>query len=107
MASGVYGKVHISAANTWTEVVAPPTGSDTKVTTLNLCNTDAAATTVQVSISDTAGNAGTSGYLIEFNTALPANGVLERTGIVLSASNGLYVQAANTAVNAVAYGIDG
>ena len=107
MASGVYGKVHISSASTWTEVVAPPTGTDTKVTTLSLCNSDAAATTVSVSLSDTAGNAGNNGNQIEFNAALPANGVLERTGIVLSASNGLYVSAGNTSVMAVAYGIDG
>ncbi len=108
MASGVYGKVDITAATTWTEIVAAPSGTDTKVTTLNLCNRTASAVTVRVALSDTAGNAGTTGYEIEYDASIPANGVLERTGIVLSASNGLHVYAGTAnAISAVAYGLDG
>ena len=45
MASGVYGKVDVSSANTWTEVVAASAG--TKVATINIANRQATATTVR------------------------------------------------------------
>ncbi len=102
MASGVYGKVDVSSANTWTEVVAASAG--TKVVTLNVVNRQAAATTVRVSLADTTGNAADANC-IEYDVSLPANGVLERTGIVLDSSHGIHVQS-SAAVTAVAYGID-
>ena len=102
MASGVYGKVDVSTANTWTEVVAASAG--TKVVTLNVANRQAAATTVRVALRDAAGNV-TNADCIEYDVSLPANGVLERTGIVLDSSNGLHVYA-SAGVSAVAYGID-
>jgi len=107
MASGVYGKVDITAATTWTEIVAAPTAGTTKVVTLNLCNRTGSAVTVRVAISDTAGNAGTAGYELEYDSSIPANGVLERTGIVLSENNGLHAYASATGISAVAYGLDG
>ena len=102
MASGVYGKVDVSSASTWTEVVAASAG--TKVATLNIVNRQAAATTVWVALRDAAGNV-TNADCIEYDVSLPANGVLERTGIVLDSSNGLHVYA-SAAVSAVVYGID-
>jgi len=102
MASGVYGKVDVSSASTWTEVVAASAG--TKVATLNIVNRQAAATTVRVALRDAVGNV-TDADCIEYDVSLPANGVLERTGIVLDSSNGLHVYA-SAAVSAVAYGID-
>ncbi len=102
MASGVYGKVDVSSASTWTEVVAASAG--TKVVTLNVANRQAAATTVRVALRDAAGNV-TNADCIEYDVSLPANGVLERTGIVLDSSNGLHVYA-SAGVSAVAYGID-
>jgi len=102
MASGVYGKVDVSSASTWTQVVAASAG--TKVATLNIVNRQAAATTVRVALRDAAGNV-TDADCIEYDVSLPANGVLERTGIVLDSSNGLHVYA-SAAVSAVVYGID-
>ena len=102
MASGVYGKVDVSSANTWTEVVAASAG--TKVATLTIANRQAAATTVRVALRDAVGNI-TDADCIEYDVSLPANGVLERTGIVLDSSNGLHVYA-SAAVSAVVYGID-
>ena len=102
MASGVYGKVDVSSATTWTEVVAASAG--TKVATLNVVNRQTAATTVRIALRDAAGNV-TDADCIEYDVSLPANGVLERTGIVLDSSNGLHVYA-SAAVSAVAYGID-
>ena len=102
MASGVYGKVDVSSASTWTEVVAASAG--TKVATLNVVNRQTAATTVRVALRDASGNV-TDADCIEYDVSLPANGVLERTGIVLDSSNGLHVYA-SAAVSAVVYGID-
>ena len=102
MASGVYGKADVSSASTWTEVVAASAG--TKVATLNVVNRQGAATTVRVALRDAVGNV-TDADCIEYDVSLPANGVLERTGIVLDSSNGLHVYAP-AAVSAVAYGID-
>tara|TARA_Y100000748_G_C15483004_1_gene483611 strand:- start:1464 stop:1775 length:312 start_codon:yes stop_codon:yes gene_type:complete len=102
MASGVYGKVDVSSASTWTEVVAASAG--TKVATLNVVNRQTAATTVRVALRDASGNV-TDADCIEYDVSLPANGVLERTGIVLDSSNGIHVYA-SAAVSAVAYGID-
>jgi len=102
MASGVYGKVDVSSANTWTQVVAASSG--TKVATINVVNRQAAATTVRIALRDAVGNV-TDADCIEYDVSLPANGVLERTGIVLDSSNGLHVYA-SAAVSAVAYGID-
>ena len=102
MASGVYGKVDVSSASTWTEVVAASAG--TKVATITIVNRQASATTVRIALRDAVGNV-TDADCIEYDVSLPANGVLERTGIVLDSSNGLHVYA-SAAVSAVAYGID-
>ena len=102
MASGVQGKVDVSSANTWTQIVAATAG--VKVVTLNIVNRQSSATTVRVALRDAAGNV-TDADCIEYDVSLPANGVLERTGIVLDANNGLHVYS-SAAVSAVAYGID-
>ena len=98
MASGVQGKVDVSSANTWTQIVAATAG--VKVVTLNIVNRQSSATTVRVALRDAAGNV-TDADCIEYDVALVANGVLERTGIVLDANNGLHVYA-SAAVSAVA-----
>ena len=102
MASGVYGKSDLTAA-TWTEIVAPP-ASGVKVTTLNIVNRSDANRKVRVALS--ADTTVTDEEYIEYNVTIPANGVLERTGIVCSANNGLYVYADGTGVTAIAYGMD-
>ena len=102
MASGVYGKSDLSAT-TWTEIVAPSV-SGVKVTTLNVVNRSDANRKVRVALS--ADTTVTDEEYIEYNVTLPANGVLERTGIVCSSSNGLYVWADGASVTAVAYGMD-
>tara|TARA_B100001996_G_scaffold249736_1_gene193621 strand:+ start:418 stop:729 length:312 start_codon:yes stop_codon:yes gene_type:complete len=102
MASGVYGKSDLSAT-TWTEIVAPP-ATGVKVTTLNIVNRSDANRKVRVALS--ADTTVTDEEYIEYNVTLPANGVLERTGIVCSANNGLYVYADGASVSAVAYGMD-
>tara|TARA_B100001996_G_scaffold269434_1_gene210712 strand:+ start:244 stop:561 length:318 start_codon:yes stop_codon:yes gene_type:complete len=104
MASGIFGKVDLSSSATWTEIVAAP-GSGVKVATINVANRTGAEVSVRVAVRDAAGNV-TDADCIEYDTKLPANGVLERTGIVLDSSNGLHVYASATGVTAVAYGMD-
>ena len=104
MASGVYGKQDVTAS-TWTEVVAAP-ASGIKVVTLSVANRTGSAINISVALRDAAGNV-TDADHIESGVSLPANGVLERTGIVLDTSNGLHVWAGSGGVTAVAYGMDG
>ena len=105
MASGVFGKVDVSSATTWTEVVAAP-ASGIKVVTLNVANRTGDAVNVSVALRDAAANVTDADHL-ESGVSLPANGVLERTGIVLDTSNGLHVYADAVGTTAVAYGMDG
>lgn len=105
MASGVYGKVDMSSATTWTEIVAAP-ATGVKVVTVSVANRTAAAINVSLALRDTAGNV-TDADQIESGVALPANGVLERTGIVLDSSNGLHAYASAVGTTVVAYGMDG
>lgn len=104
MASGVYAKVDVSSASTWTTVVAPP-AAGVKVATVTLCNRTGSNLSVRLALAAT--TSVTDSDVIEYDTTIPANGVLERTGIVLDTSNGLQVYASSAGLTAVAYGIDG
>ncbi len=104
MASGVYAKVDVSSASTWTTVVAPP-AAGVKVTTATLCNRTGSSLKVRLALAAT--TSVTDSDVIEYDTTIPANGVLERTGIVLDTSNGLQVYASAAGLTAIAYGIDG
>ena len=103
MASGVYAKVDVSSASTWTTVVAPP-AAGVKVATVTLCNRTGSNLSVRLALAAT--TSVTDSDVIEYDTTIPANGVLERTGIVLDTSNGLQVYASAAGLTAVAYGID-
>lgn len=103
MASGVYGKADLTAS-TWTTLVAAPTAG-TKVCTVNLSNRTGSSITVRIALAST--TTVTDADYLEYEVTLPANGVLERTGIVLDTSNGIQVYASGTGISAVAFGIDG
>ena len=103
MESGVYGKADVSAS-TWTTLVPAPTAG-TKVCTVNLVNRTAANVKVRIAIAASTTVADADN--IEYDVSLPANGVLERTGIVLDTSNGIQVYANAAGVSAVSFGIDG
>jgi len=82
------------------------TASAAKVTTANicLCNRGEAATTVRVAIGTGAAPAVTD--YIEYEASLPANGILERTGVVLTAGEKVWVRAAAVSVSARAHGFE-
>lgn len=103
MASGVYAKVDVSSATTWVTAVSPA-AAGVKVTTLNLVNRNAVDVKVRVALAAT--TSVTDSDVIEYDTTIPANGVIERTGILVDTTNGIQVYAAATGVTAVAWGID-
>jgi hypothetical protein len=102
MATGRLGTANLSAATNTTVYEVP---EDTfAVVTLSVCNRGAASATIQVAICDTA-TPGDDEY-IEFDVSLLAKGVLERTGLVLKATEKIVVRSSATAVSVVCYGIE-
>ena len=91
------------AATTNTSLYSCPTGYFA-VVNVTICNRNSTAVTVRLALSSSA-TPGASEY-IEYGTTIPANSVLERTGLVLAASQILVVYSSTTSVNAVAYGIE-
>ena len=71
---------------------------------INLCNRGTVATTVRIAIG-TGGAPAATDYL-EYETPLPGPGVLERTGIVMSAGEKLWVRAVLATVSARAHGFE-
>ena len=102
MATGRLGVADLAAA-TNTSVYTVP--ADTFfVVTLSLCNRSTGTRSVRVAVA-AAGTPLDAEY-IEYDADILANGVLERTGIVMDASKILVVRADSTDVSAVVYGIE-
>ncbi len=109
MATGRLGAVALVTDNTNNLVYTSPTGFYS-VFNVSICNTTTTAVTVRMAIStsSTAGGVAASEY-IEYDTALPAKGVFERTGLITSALSAPYVWVqASTAsgINVMVYGIE-
>ena len=102
MATGRLGTADVSATTNTTVYTCPT--STFSIVTLNLANRNASSVTIRVAIASSAtpGNA----EWIEYGSTIPANAVLERTGLVLDADKQLVVYASTTGVSAVAYGIE-
>jgi hypothetical protein len=62
------------------------------VVSVSICNRSATAVTVRLALTSTGSSPATTDYL-EYDSSLSANGVLERTGIVMTAGNQLVVTA--------------
>lgn len=91
------------AATTNTTLYTAPTGYFA-VVNVTICNRNASAVTIRLALASSAtpGNA----EWIEYGSTIPANSVLERTGLVLAPGQLVVVYASTTGVNAVAYGIE-
>lgn len=72
--------------------------SKPSVVTLNVCNTNTKEAKISVKIND---------VFLECLNEIGANGVLERTGVVLSAGDELKVQTSLPNVHFMAYGMEG
>lgn len=71
---------------------------------LSMCNRTASVATVRVAI--TSGGAPAPADYVEYDTQLPANGILERTGLVMTAGEKLYVRADIAGISARAHGFE-
>jgi hypothetical protein len=102
MATGRLGTADLSAA-TNTTLYTCPTGTFA-IVNITICNRNASGVTVRLALASSATPGGAE--WLEFGTTIPANAVLERTGLVLDAGKVLVVYSSTTSVNAVAYGIE-
>lgn len=97
MASGILGAAS-PAATTNTTVYTVP-ASMTATFTVNICNRGTSDMSVRLAVAATA--TPSNAEFIEYDVTLPANGVLERTGIVAQATKQvvIYASTANASVN--------
>lgn len=102
MATGVLGTADLGSATNTTLYTCP---ADTFcVASVSIVNRNATSVTVRLSLS--ASGTPTNDEYIEYETTVLANGVLERTGIVLQAGKNIVVRSSAINVNAVATGIE-
>lgn len=103
MATGRLGAQDLSATTNTTLYTCP--ANTFAVVNVTICNRSASAVTVRLALASSA-TPGAAEYL-EYGTTIPANSVLERTGIVCDSTNKyIVVYSSTTSVNAVAYGIE-
>lgn len=102
MATGILGQAS-PAATTNTTVYTVPV-SKTATFNVSIVNTASATATVRLAIAAT--GAPTTAEYLEYETALPPNGVLERTGIVAQAAENVVVYASATGLSVSVYGYE-
>ena len=101
MASGRLGNADL-AANTDTVLYTVPAGQVDTVTVALVART--AAATVRVAVAATAVPA--AAEYLEYDATLPAGGVLERTGIVMSAGEKIVARASVAGVSVRVHGFE-
>lgn len=102
MANGILGRQAVSGSTNTTVYTVP--SATFSVVTINICNRSTSPRTVRVAISDS-GTPVDADY-IEFDLQIVANGVLERTGIVLDAGKNIVVYADSAGCSAIVYGLE-
>ena len=105
MASGRLGVADV-AATTNTLVYTVPAGV-TATVNINVVNRNTSAAVVRVAIVD--GNVGALAVedYIEYETSLAAHGILERSGVVMSAGESVVVYSTLANVSIRVYGFEG
>lgn len=102
MATGRLGAADLSAT-TNTTIYTVPSSTMTGLN-VNICNRGASAVTVRLAVAAT--DTPSASEWIEYDVSLPANGVLERTGIMLAATQRIVAYASAATVSVVAWGVE-
>jgi len=102
MATGKLASLDIPV-NTYTQIYQCPS-TTFAVVTVSICNRGTTPTLIRLTVSDTF-PPGNPDY-IEFDVSLSANGVLERTGIVLAAGQRVSARSSLGNTSFVVYGIE-
>jgi len=102
MATGKLGASDLSATTNTTVYTCP---ADTyAVVAINICNRGTNATAVRIAVADS-DTPGAAEY-IEYDSEIFSKNVLERTGLVLAATQRLVVYSTQASVSAVVVGIE-
>jgi hypothetical protein len=102
MPTGLLGQAALAAATNTTLYTVPTTTFT--VLGVSLCNRGTTAVAVRIALANAA--TPTNAEWIEYDVQIGANGVLERTGIMMNAAKQLVVYASNANVSASAFGIE-
>lgn len=107
MAAMIHGRLGASdlAATTNTSTYSVPASRKATVT-VSFCNRNATSVTVRLAHVDGAIGVVASDDYLEYDATVPANGVLERSGITMAATHTLLTRASGTGVSAVVSGIE-
>jgi hypothetical protein len=102
MATGKLGANDLSATTNTTVYTCP---ADTyAVVAINICNRGSNATAVRIAVAD--GDSPGAAEYIEYDSEIFSKNVLERTGLVLAATQRLVVYSTQASVSAVVVGIE-
>ena len=107
MANGILGSADLSA-NTETAIYLVP-ASTFSVATVSICNKNSSSITVRLAVAKTDPDGLTlpaADDYLEYETEVLANGVLERTGIVIDASRQIYARSSTANTSVMVYGIE-
>lgn len=104
MPTGILGKSAL-AATTNTTVYTVPASTFT-VASISVANRSGSTITVRIALSVTGTPNVDNSEWIEYDSSIPANSVLERTGIVLDATKNIVVYASAAQATAIVYGIE-
>lgn len=102
MATGLLGQAALAATTNTTVYTVPATTFT--VFSVSVLNRGTTAVAIRIALAATA--TPTNAEYIEYDVTIGANGVLERTGLMMDAGKRLVVYASNANVSVSAFGIE-